>query len=392
MKRFCKKLVAIFALIFAMNALIPYSIPVAKNAFAAEAATVGLNKMNIKINVGETYQLKLLGTEGKVKWSSGNKSIANVSSNGFVIGKKIGTIIVTASIDGIEYDCTVWVVKPFIRVKGYKAGLGVQNHYIVENLPKEYTQEDVKWSSSDENIITIDDNGLATNVSLGNAKIIASFGENQLTGNVIVAASRQDIKDAVNNLKTENCDGLKNIQCVISNPSKVNLRLTYQVEFYNFENVVVSISNPSYVEILAGDEIVINMQKPDKEYNYYKIKYTSKSISIGKSYKDKVSVKTTDEYDYAYFYNDVNNKVSDTIKLFDVSVDNQSGKRVYINAYVLYYKDSKLINIVGFTSYNNMDIGESIIKNPISQNYRYQKINFPQYDSYRIIYTAKDSF
>lgn len=91
----------------------------------AQAATVKLNKTNISVQKGKTYQLKIKGTSSKVSWSSSNKKIATVSSSGKVTSVDTGTATITAKVSGKSYKATVKVVdalskKDFIvKVKDY---------------------------------------------------------------------------------------------------------------------------------------------------------------------------------------------------------------------------------------------------------------------------------
>ncbi len=73
--------------------------------------TSSLNKTNISITKGKTYQLKLNGTSQKVTWSTSNKSIATVTSNGKVTAKKVGTTYIKAKVQGKIYSCKVVVKK-----------------------------------------------------------------------------------------------------------------------------------------------------------------------------------------------------------------------------------------------------------------------------------------
>lgn len=396
MKHFLKKFSVVIISIYIISSIVPYELPVINNIKMAEAATVKLNKKEITINVGETYQLKISGTKSKVKWSSSKKSIASVSSMGLVNGKKAGSIIITAKVDNVELTCRVNVVVPTISYKKTENGIGGKTQFFIYNLPKEFKKEDVIWTSSNENVFIVDENGLVTNTGTGKAKLNATFGTYKLTKTIYVYASKRNISDAIDSLKIEELIQEKYIVLVIGNISKVDLRTAYQVEFYDTSNNMVSISAKNYFEVLSGEECVINIQKPDKEYSYYKIKYTDNNSIINdkKNFKDKVTVKATDEYDFTYTYYGTNfTKIPDTIKLFDLLADNQSGNRVILKPYVLFYKDNRLVKVVDFSmSIIDLDIGETIIKNPITQYYISQKIDFPEYDKYRIIYTANDRY
>ncbi len=73
-------------------------------------ASVKLNKTSVSVYEGKTVQLKLSGTKN-VSWSSSNKKVATVSSNGKVTGVSIGKATITAKnkSTGKKYKCTVTV-------------------------------------------------------------------------------------------------------------------------------------------------------------------------------------------------------------------------------------------------------------------------------------------
>ena len=75
-------------------------------------ASIRLNKTEITIYAGKTYQLKatVTGKSKKVTWTTGNKSIATVSKNGKVKGKTEGTVTVTAKANGKKATCRVNVI------------------------------------------------------------------------------------------------------------------------------------------------------------------------------------------------------------------------------------------------------------------------------------------
>lgn len=72
---------------------------------------VSLNKTNVTISVGEGLQLNLQGTDAVVVWASEKPSVAKVSDSGKVVGKKKGTTIITATVNGMTYSCKVKVKK-----------------------------------------------------------------------------------------------------------------------------------------------------------------------------------------------------------------------------------------------------------------------------------------
>ena len=95
-----KKLLAIFTI---MLLIVCMAVPV--------SAAGKINMKKATLNVGQTLQLKVTGTKGKVKWTSSKKSVATVSSKGRVKAKKKGSATITAKIGKKKYTCKVTVKK-----------------------------------------------------------------------------------------------------------------------------------------------------------------------------------------------------------------------------------------------------------------------------------------
>jgi len=91
-------------------AAIPVSVPFYSNIITADAAVVKLNITNASVYIGETVTLKVTGTAKDVKWSSSDKNIAAVSSEGVVTGLKKGTVKITALVDTKKYTSTITVM------------------------------------------------------------------------------------------------------------------------------------------------------------------------------------------------------------------------------------------------------------------------------------------
>lgn len=77
-----------------------------------------INKKKATLKVGQTLQLKVTGTKGKVKWTSSKKSVATVSSKGRVKAKKKGSATITAKVGKKKYTCKVTVKKPSTNSNG----------------------------------------------------------------------------------------------------------------------------------------------------------------------------------------------------------------------------------------------------------------------------------
>ena len=74
-----------------------------------QAVPVKLSNTSLSLEVGGTFDLKITGATGTVKWSSNKTSVATVSSSGKVTAKKAGTATITATVSGKKYTCKVTV-------------------------------------------------------------------------------------------------------------------------------------------------------------------------------------------------------------------------------------------------------------------------------------------
>lgn len=142
-------------------------------------------KVDVTLNT-ERYILYENGS-GTISWESSNTDVATVSEFGLVSGLKIGTTTITAT-RGEETDtCIVNVIYDSIIIEGqYWDGIGslnlILNEYDTEKLKttiKDGMQEIVDdaivtWTSSDESVVTIDQNGTLKGLKAGTATITAT--------------------------------------------------------------------------------------------------------------------------------------------------------------------------------------------------------------------------
>ena len=172
------------------TAIIIYTITV--NGINATGIT--LNETEGVISVGAQRQLVATiepsyATDPSVSWLSTNESVATVNTSGLVTGKNKGTTWIAATTnDGTNLTAmckmTVKAAPTSIQLNYSEAEIHLQQplQLIATILPADAHQE-VQWTSSNENVATVDDTGLVTPVALGNAIIYAATtdGSNKRT-------------------------------------------------------------------------------------------------------------------------------------------------------------------------------------------------------------------
>ena len=123
--------------------------------------TPKLSRTSVSLNTNKTYQLKVTETTLKAKWTSSNKAVATVSSKGKVTAKGAGTATVTATINGVKYNCKVTVkgnasipsTSNFQRLKNYISANGDINTYgkRVVNYSYSDADGDFLWAIVNDN-------------------------------------------------------------------------------------------------------------------------------------------------------------------------------------------------------------------------------------------------
>lgn len=101
--------------------------------------------------------------------------------------------------------------QPTVIVTGETADISIGCNEIKIITPSEATAEELvksKWSSSDNNIVTVDDGGRIDGLSEGTATITAQIGNTRHTYNITVVAQSQSIYDGYSTCYLANTDVL----------------------------------------------------------------------------------------------------------------------------------------------------------------------------------------
>lgn len=145
--------------------------------------SIVLSESDVVMDINTTKELSVTyapatATNQTVTWSSDDESVATVDENGIISAIGKGTAIITATTDnGISESCYVEVLVPAKTVSLSDSLVTIQpneTYKLTVTLDPENTTDTVSWSSSDEDIATVDENGVVTAVSTGNATIVAT--------------------------------------------------------------------------------------------------------------------------------------------------------------------------------------------------------------------------
>ena len=176
-----------------------YSYNVDINVIPINGITI-TNPINQAVAVGETLQLNTSlsptnhnSTNPTVTWDTSNRAIATVT-NGVVTGRKPGTAIITATTsNGYTAKYEVRVIIPITKVNLDTSNINLnvgEQHQINASIEPANTTEDttLAWTSSNNNVATVDQNGIVTAKSSGYATIKAT-SKNGVTGSATVAVN-----------------------------------------------------------------------------------------------------------------------------------------------------------------------------------------------------------
>lgn len=220
--------------------------------------TVKTKPENIILNYGvntiyttETFKLKATvfpenATDKSVTYKSDNKSVATVSSDGTVtgIGKGTATITCTSADGRIKAICTV-TVKKKVHVQNIELSYDGEENYRSHTLykgqsfslepevsPADATFKNVKWSSSDEKVATVDSEGRVTAVGGGKAVIKCTSADNPMvaaTCTVTVKVKATGI--SLSNTSLKLYEGkTKTLSATIKPDDATNLKVTWKSE------------------------------------------------------------------------------------------------------------------------------------------------------------------
>ena len=142
---------------------------------------VSLNKNSLELTAGKYETLTATVTpadadDKSVTWKSSNTSVATVSANGKVTAVDGGkaTITVTTVDGGFTDTCEVTVIVPVTGIRlnrtSQKLNRGDEYTLTATVVPENATNKNVKWTSSDEKVVKVDD-GVVTAVGKGTAKV-----------------------------------------------------------------------------------------------------------------------------------------------------------------------------------------------------------------------------
>ena len=146
------------------------------------ATSATLNTKQLTLNKGASETLVLTVTPetytDAVTWKSSDTSIVTVSDRGVVKAIAVGTATIKVNVGSKSASCKVTVVQPVTSISLNKTSLSMdalQTFALTATAkPDNAYNKTIIWSSSDETVATVDENGLVTALKKGSATITAA--------------------------------------------------------------------------------------------------------------------------------------------------------------------------------------------------------------------------
>ena len=173
---------------------------------AVQPESVSLDKTELSVKPKGTARLTATVAPDNafnktVIWSSSDASVATVNDTGLVKGLKNGTAVITATTsNGLTAKCTVTVSTPvtsFSVSPGKSKTLDIDKSFTFTSkiYPANADDKTLLFSSSDENVAIVDDNGTVTAIAPGSANITVTAKSNPAkTRNVTVNVRPEKVK------------------------------------------------------------------------------------------------------------------------------------------------------------------------------------------------------
>lgn len=237
---------------------------------------ISLNVTNKTLYVCQTYALKVSGN-GSVKWKSSNANVASVSSKGVVTAKASGNATITATVGGTSASCKVTVKNQALSETKITIYTGKTKKLKLNGAVKAVT-----WSSSNNQIATVDKNGTVKGKKAGTAKIYAKHNSKTYTCTVTIKKTATKPAITVNSFTWDinSAGGVEPEITLTNNRSKTIKYIDFTIYFYD------RFREPVYNEIgyynYENMRIVGPIASGKKDTYYWKpVFYNSQVSAIG---------------------------------------------------------------------------------------------------------------
>ena len=240
-----------------------------------EVERIELSLDKTTINKGEKIKLKIDiypsdAVDKTLKISSNNTKVANVSSDGYIVGLSSGTAQITAKAsNGITSSIDINVYSPVtdIILSAENCIIQVDSIFkiIATVLPEDANNKDISYKSENEDIASVDENGNIKGISEGETNIIVSGEGDKVTKNIKVTvvkklAEGEIIFDESLKVNGNEITGLENSNNTVDKILN-KIQTNYTIEFYDAKGNKIEknelVGTGSVIKIIDNGKTII---------------------------------------------------------------------------------------------------------------------------------------
>ena len=226
----------------------------------------------------------------KINWSSSDESIA-VVEDGIVYGISAGEVTITAKTSNYKETKKITVTPSIIEVTIIgKTELTINEEYKFKYELSKETSKTILWSSSDDSIISINEDGSAKALKEGNVTIKCTIGQNESSFDVKVTKEKEEIKIEGKN------------QVVAG--GYLTLTCNYECNWTTSDESIATIESNGKLRGLKAGEVIVTATDVNDPSNYSTFTVTvlpkvptsieiegPNKMSLGSTYELKVTTK-----------------------------------------------------------------------------------------------------
>ena len=252
--------------------------------------SVTLDKTDLTLDVNDTEKLTATvnpndATNKTVTWKSDKPEIVEVDSNGNVTAKAAGTATITATVDGKSVSCKVTVngqtTVPVASVELNQTTLeliaGKEATLTATVKPDDATNKTVTWSSNNETVATVDNNGKVTAKAAGEATITAKAGDKTATCTVTV--TKADVAVESVTLDQSSLELIAGKEATLTATVKPDNATNRTVAWESNATNVATVDNNGKVTAKAAGEAIITAKVGDKQATC-NVKVTAADVAV----------------------------------------------------------------------------------------------------------------
>lgn len=240
-----KALVVLFILVAVLSACLFAACNDNGNDGGGEVTVSIADKSVTEVYEGRTLQLAATKSPESVEvtWATSDAEVATVSASGLVTGVKAGKATISVKVGDETKDSVEITVKPVtVAIDGSETAEIYVTRTVQLTVTKAPADAAITWTSSDDEVATVSENGLVTGVKGGEAIITATSGN--ASDSITVTVKDTVINAAVNADKFD-MSGLYQDNAVLSGSQNSFAAFNGEASQYYVASATVKVTAPS---------------------------------------------------------------------------------------------------------------------------------------------------